>query len=150
MRKKTNRAGQSMFELLVAIFIIALTLTAVVGLVTTSISNTTFSKDKTLAAKYTQEAVEWFREQRDSNWGTFKGKSSLSGSNYCLNTLAWNAGNCSGTQYIAETNLLRQATLITSPTDPNSVEVRIVTSWSDQSGRHESRITTYFTNWRTR
>lgn len=150
MSKKNSKLGQSMFELLVAVFIIALTLTAIVSLVTTSISNTTFSKDKTLAAKYTQEAVEWFREQRDSNWGTFKARSSPSGSNYCLNTLAWNMGSCSGTDFIADTNLVRQATLITSAADPNSIEVRVVTSWSDQSGQHESRVTTFLTNWRTR
>lgn len=144
------KRGQSMFELLIAVFVIAITLTAVVSLVTNSISNTTFSRDRTLASKYTQEAVEWLREQRDADWGAFRNRASAGGSTYCLHNLNWNSGSCSDTQYIVDTNLRRQITLLLSSSDPNTVEARVVTSWVDQSGTHESRITTYFTNWRTR
>lgn len=149
MTKKLKR-GQSMFELLVAVFVIALSLTAIVSLVSTSIGNTTFSRDRSVAAKSTQEAVEWLRAERDSNWGTFRGRGSVNGARYCLPTLGWDngQGTCSP---ISGTNLRREVILIYNPgSDPDTVEARVATIWTDSSGTHESRITTYLTNWRTR
>jgi Tfp pilus assembly protein PilV len=148
--KNTNR-GQSMFELLVAVFVIALTLTALVSLVTSAVGNTTFSRERTQASKFTQAAVEWLRAQRDDDWGAFKGKGNPSGITYCLRDLAWNTGSCSSSQALQDTNLFREATIIyNSASNPDSVEARVVTSWVDSNGTHESRVTTYFTNWRTR
>lgn len=137
--------GQSMFELIVAVFVVGLTLTAIVTLVTNAISNSTFSKERTQAAKYTNEAVEWLREQRDLDWGQFKGRASGSGTTHCLPNLNWGQ-SCT---IIAGTVFTRTAVLILAPSG-ESVEARVVTSWSDQSGQHESRVTTSLTNWRTK
>jgi len=137
-----------MFELLVAVFVIGITLVALVGLTARSIGNTTFSRERTLAAKYTQEVVEWLRAERDKDWGLFRARGSADGASYCMETLAWAAGtDCTP---ISGTNLSRQVFLFYSPANPDSVEARVVTSWSDSAGLHESRVTTYFTNWRTR
>lgn len=142
-----QKSGQSMFELLIAVFVIAITLTAIVGLVTRSIGNTTFSKERTEAGKQTQEAVEWLRAERDNDWGAFAARATINGRNYCLQTLSWNS-SCSA---IPNTNLTREVTLyFDASADPNLVEARVVTRWSDSSGLHESRISTSFTNWRTR
>lgn len=150
MIKKNFQKGQSMFELLIAVFVIGIALTAIVSLVTTSISNTSFSRDRTLAAKYTQEASEWLREQRDLDWGQFTARGSAGGSSYCLQTLTWDQGNCSETEYIADTTMVREVTLVYPASSPDTVEARITTYWQDSSGRHESRISTYFSNWRTK
>jgi len=139
-----------MFELLVAVFVIALSLTAIVSLVTTSIGNTTFSRDRSVAAKSTQEAVEWLRAERDQDWGVFRTRGSANGSPYCLPDLSWNNGQgiCAP---LPGTNLRREVLLIyNAGSDPDTVEARVVTSWVDSAGTHESRITTYLTNWRTR
>ncbi len=118
-----------------------------VGLASRSIGNTTFSREKTQAAKYTQEAVEWLRGQRDVDWGVFRLKGSPSGTNYWLQTLAWSASSSP----ITGTAFTRQAIIIyNAAANPDVVEARVVTSWSDSAGTHESRVTTYFTNWRTR
>lgn len=148
--KKELKSGQSMFELLVAVFVIALSLTAVVSLVTTSIGNTTFSRDRSVAAKSTQEAVEWLRAERDADWGVFRTRGSAGGSRYCLPDLSWHSGQ--GTCSPMSGTALRREVLLfyNAATDPDSVEARVVTSWSDSTGTHESRITTYLTNWRTR
>lgn len=148
--KNKLKNGQSMFELLIAVFVIGIALTAIVSLVTTSISNTSFSRDRTLAAKYTQEASEWLREQRDLNWGQFTSRGSADGSTYCLQTLTWDSGSCSESEYIADTNMVREVTLIYPASSNDTVEARIITYWQDASGRHESRISTYFSNWRTK
>lgn len=141
----SNR-GQSMFELLVAVFVIGITLVALVGLIARSVSDATFSRERTQAAKYTQEAVEWLRVQRDQDWGVFRGRGTPGGADFCLETLAWTAGASCGE--IPGTQFTRRVTLISNPTNPDLVEARVVTSWSDSAGVHESRVTTYFTNWR--
>lgn len=138
--------GQSMFELLIAVFVIAITLVALVSLASRSIGNTTFSRERTQASKLTQEATEWLRKERDADWGAFKARASATGTNYCLATLSWSSG-C-GT--VPGTGLSRWVTLISSPSNPDLVEAQVITSWSDSAGPHESRITTYLTNWRTR
>src|SRR3989304_1422306 len=97
-----SKRGQSMFELLVAVFVIALTLTALVGLVSTSISNTNFSRERTLASKYTQEAVEWLRQERDISWAAFITQAGVR----CLGSLSWSSG-CA----ISGTAFSRQVTL---------------------------------------
>lgn len=147
-----NSKGQSMFELLVAVFVIAISLVAILGLVTGAIGNTTFSKERTQANKFTQEAVEWLRSERDSNWLTFKNKGGADGNKYCLpNLMYWptaTTGTCGA--FIPNTNFTREAILTYSSSDPDIVEARVITSWSDSSGKHDSTVITYFTNWRTR
>lgn len=149
-RNNSNKLGQSMFELLVAVFVIGITLTALVSLVSTSLRNTGFSRERTTAGNYTQEAVEWLRRERDADWGTFTSRASASGTTYCLNALAWGENSC-GSGTIPETPFTREVVLIyNSAADPNRVEARVTTTWTDSQGSHESSVNTYFTNWRTR
>jgi Tfp pilus assembly protein PilW len=51
--------GQSMFELVVAIAISALVIVTIVSLTTISIRNSNFSKNKSLASTYAQQATEY-------------------------------------------------------------------------------------------
>ncbi len=137
-----------MFELLVAVFVVAVTLVALLGLVTGAIGNSTFAGERTQAAKYTQQAVEWLRAQRDADWAVFSGRGSEAGTTYCLNGLDWNTGGCSSAELI-DAKFKREVVLIYDSA-AESVEAQIITSWSDASGLHESKATTNFTNWRTR
>lgn len=79
-----NKFGQSLFELVVAIGIVGLVLVAIVSVATISVRNTTFSKEQSLASRYTQQAMEWLRGQRDTDWDDFKGRGSASGTTLSL------------------------------------------------------------------
>lgn len=144
-----SKSGQSMFELLIAIFVVAITLVAFLGLVTGSIGNSTFSKERSQAGSYTQEAVEWLRSQRDSDWAAFTARASATGTTNCLQTLSWSGSACGSASYISGTRFIREVTLIYNAT-AEQVEARVVTRWTDSSGLHESKATTYLTNWRTK
>ena len=153
---KKFQSGQSLFELVVAVSVVGLTLVAILQLVSTSISNNTFSEDRTRATQYTQEALEWARAERDRDWGEFTAQAGTGvGNTHCIATLPADVNGLSGTEcgaeeFITDTILRRQITLIYDPgIDQNSVDVRVVTSWEDSDGVHESRISTYLTNWRT-
>ena len=142
-----------MFELLMAVFITAITLVAIVNLVSNSVSNSTFSRDRSEAVRYTNEIAEWLRSERDEDWIAFTARGAVgAGRIYCLTSSTWptSSGACNSTSVIPNTKFTRQATLIyDASSDPNTVEAQIVTTWSDSGGTHESRTSIILTNWRT-
>ncbi len=138
--------GQSMFEVVMALFIMALIIVGVVFLSTSSIANSAFSRNKTIAGRYSQEAVEWLRGQRDSDPTLFK--TNAVGS-YCFNssTISWsNTGLCSSAELIS--NLYKREVTFTTSTvsGKNVIEASVVTSWNDSKGTHVAKSTTEFTD----
>jgi Tfp pilus assembly protein PilV len=64
---KMNK-GFTLMEAIVAIFVITTGLVGVLSLVSQTISASTFSKDKLIAAYLAQEGIEIIRNIRDTNW----------------------------------------------------------------------------------
>lgn len=147
MRKNIMEAGQSMFEVVIALFIITMIIVGVVSLTTNSLSNAVFSKNKTLAGKFSQEAIEWLRFQREEDISLFL--TNVTNSNrYCLQTLAWtNAGICSSSELITNTVFRREVVFTTSTVSGKKlIEADVVTYWTDSKGYHESKSVTNFTD----
>ncbi len=143
-----NNSGQSFIELIAALLIVSFVLVALVTLVTKSIANTSFSRNKALATSYTQEGIEWLRGERDKDWATFY---SHTGSPACIVSLSWTAngshsGACGSGDVIAGTSFLRNVTFVR--TDPSTVNATVTVSWGDGNGVHQSVATTTFTNWK--
>ena len=134
-------SGQSMFEVLLALFIITLIVVAVVILSPISISNSLFSKNKTLSSKYTQEAVEWLRSQKESDINLFLTNST---DTYCLDQLNFtNQGLCAELEIIPNSIFTRQMVFTNSG---NIVSVVVTTSWTDSKGIHQVSTSTDFTD----
>lgn len=137
--------GQSLFELVVAIAISALIITAMVSLATNSIKNSNFSKNKAVASTYAQQATEWLRGQRDSDVSLFivRATSGSSPAGYCLPDLTWThfEGNVSQncTSVISGTILKRWVTFVSVGLQNGKTvaEADVVVSWSDSQGLHE-------------
>lgn len=146
-----------MFELMIAVLITSITLVGLIGLVSTSVTNNTISEDRTGASKYTAEASEWIRKQRDDNWTAFSSLASSTGNTYCLDYLpadvsSLTGGHCVTGSYIANTIYIREATFKIDTAvngQPTVIEVIVVTSWNDSQGYHESRLSTYLSNWKS-
>jgi type II secretory pathway pseudopilin PulG len=146
----SRNSGQSLFEVVVALGIAAVILTGVVGLTTSSIRNSTFSRNNSLAARYAQETIEWLRTERDSDWTTFANRSvGGAGQRWCLtaNPISWpgTSGPCGASNVIAGTVFTRELTMTLGT---NSIEASVVVSWTDSQGTHQVRNGTLFTNWR--
>ncbi|MCG2692256.1 hypothetical protein L6272_05525 [Microgenomates group bacterium] len=75
-------AGQSLIEVVVAVGMIALLLTAVLALISLSVKNSRLAKDRTNAVSSAQQGVELMRTYRDFNWSTLLAKAN--GTNYDL------------------------------------------------------------------
>lgn len=153
MRKKRparRLAGQSLFEVIIALGISALVIVTLVALVSAAIRNATFSKNKTEASRYAQEAVEWLRTQRDKDIGEFKEKTVLI--NWCLVTLAWDKANkCSSDDYVGTTRFIREVEFDSSiSSGKTAITANIKVYWEDSSGLHETMVSTNFSDWRER
>jgi Tfp pilus assembly protein PilV len=148
-----TNSGQTLFEIVFAIVVTSIALIAVINLATISIRNTTFSRDKTLASRHTQEAVEWLRGQRDADWNAFASNVSKS-SSWCLAGLSWTSdgthqGTCGGAgDFISGTKFKRSVSFTSVTSDTISFDV--ATSWDDANGTHVVSASNVFTNWKSR
>lgn len=141
-----TKSGTSLFEVLVALVVIGITLIALMSIVTQSISNSTFSRNRTRAAALTTEASEWIRAERDTDWQSFYANASAPpGTEYCLRNLSLSSMPCGQIDGLFQRTVRLSAITVNGA---DAVEVIVVTSWNESDGRHESRITTTLTNWR--
>lgn len=154
-------SGQSLFEVLFSIAIAAMLLTGVVSLATTSVRNSTVSRDTSLANKYVEEAAEWLREERDKGWNSFRGRAATS-SVWCLKALSWSSPSfssaCGSGDFLPATILIRSVTFTCFATNPpsincgdtsvNNIDTKVTVAWTDSAGVHETNMVTRLTNWK--
>lgn len=149
-------AGFTMVEVLVAVAVVAMVMTAVVSGVSFSIKNTRYARDKSLAIHYAQESLEWLRKQRDENgWNVFSGDLDADGAQivYCLPTLpdtyagfvALTNSVCQTTDVVGgNTIYIREMTLIKNAADL-SVEVSV--TWDEGGDTKEVVQRTTLRDW---
>jgi Tfp pilus assembly protein PilV len=140
--------GQSMFEVLVAIFIITLITVGVVVVSTTSVANSTFSRNSTLAGRYAQEAIEWIRDEKSTNITLFKTR--IPQSIFCLDNLAWtNTNVCGAAEYVNGSNSVfkREVRLTSSQISGKTIiQADVKVYWVDSKGTHEVSSSTNFSD----
>jgi type II secretory pathway pseudopilin PulG len=153
IEKISNNKGQSLFEVTVALGVVGLVLLALVAVATVSIRNSTFSKNVTLATRYSQEAIEWLRSEKSSNWLALVSHISSS-SRYCLDRLNWDhpvSSDC-GSRVISGT-FFKRLVYFSNLADSNgdgqddTVTAEVTTYWTDARGYHDARSATIFTSW---
>ena len=120
--------GQSLVEVLAALGIIAIVVSAAAGIIITSLNNVQSSKNKTLSTKYAQEGLEAVRELRNKNYTQFRNYSGI----YCLNSvpavLNLRSSSCT-TPNVA--NFLRVVEVEQDGCAINVAKVTASASWSD-------------------
>ncbi len=151
MKKLKLNSGQSLFEVVLALGVVTIILVALVTLAALSIRNTTFSKNRNSATRYSQETVEWLRGQRDDDWTTFAVRAQTP--TWCLPTLDWDTaliGRCGAGpgDFVLGTIFKREVSF--TIIDATTIEAVIKVYWDDAQGTHETRTSTNFTNWRAR
>lgn len=147
-KNQISSLGQSLFEVILTVAIITLIITGVVSLAVNSLQNAVYSRNKTRSSRYVQEAVEWLRRERDTDFTLFKSRSETPV--WCLNSLSWNnLGTCGADEKISGTPFKRELNFITSlKSGKIIIEASVVVSWEDSRGLHEVKSITYFTDWR--
>jgi Tfp pilus assembly protein PilV len=151
MYKKNNTRGQSLFEVLFAIAVIGILITGIVSLSAKSVRNSDYSQSNALATKFAQEAMEWIRKYRDTNWDDFISHSSASGARWCINSLpnppAWSLGTSCGNNKIIGTPFTRELIMSTDSVNPQIVNVTVEVKWDDSSGTHTVKSISSLSKW---
>lgn len=80
--RRQLQAGQTLLEILLAFSVSILVLSAVIIGITTSLSNTQYTRNQNSANSYAQEGMSVVKQIRGSSWNNFC--SSYVASNYCL------------------------------------------------------------------
>lgn len=157
---KKNISGQSLFEIILSLAISILIITSLVTLAANAVRNSTYSKNKTQATRYSQEATEWLRGQRDASWDNVYTKAGVNPPQvYCLKTLSWADATigtgCTSGQVIPNMIFKRELsferrTVIVGAATKNIIDASVKVYWQDAQGVHEVRSATSFTDWRER
>ncbi len=157
---KKNISGQSLFEIILALAISVLIITSLVTLAANAVRNSTYSKNKTQATRYSQEATEWLRGERDTNWDNLYDKAAVNPPQvYCMKSLSWADATiglgCSSNQVISGTVFKREVsferrTVLVGGLPKNIIDASVRVYWQDAQGVHEVRSATSFTDWRER
>jgi len=140
--KIKSASGQGLIEVLTALAVILLVIIALVRATTISMRSSSFSKAQSQATTYAQEAIEWVRAERNKSWDNITDHTPAD--SLCLNNLSWSGGSCEFTL----ANRFKREISLTSMGGGNQVEVKVIVSWQEAGGTHQSQITTYLTNWR--
>ena len=148
--RRINQEGQSLFEIMLALAVSTLIIVAIVSLASNAIRNTTYSRNKTLATRFSQEATEWLRGERDADFTVFETRALIP--LYCLPSLSWatsSIGSCSSGQEIVNSIFRREVTFATSLVNGKTlIQAGIKVYWTDGQGQHEVRSVTNFSDWR--
>lgn len=81
IKQKGLQAGQTLIEILLAFSVAILVLSAIIIGITTSLSNTQYTRNQNLANSYAKEAIAVARQIKDSSWTNFSSKTQPV---YCL------------------------------------------------------------------
>ncbi|OGM05201.1 hypothetical protein A2125_01715 [Candidatus Woesebacteria bacterium GWB1_43_5] len=150
-----------MFELLVAIGVIALILSSLVSLATLSVRNAGFARNESEAARLGQDASEWLRGERNKDWDDFIAMATTGSvattsqiARLCVKGVSWpqtHLGDCFASDTISNL-FLRTIDFELQDTNGDTyydlANAVITVHWTDGQGYHEIKNSTYYTDWR--
>ena len=125
-------SGQTIIEILIAIGVGALVLTAISTSAVITISNAQYAQKKTEALKYLQQGVEKVRIARDNaeSWEDFKG-------------LTWDDEEM-GQIFTRTTDVEVD---LEDPSNENKRQVTVTVSWDNAKGTHQVSSVTKLSQW---
>lgn len=147
-----NKKGILAIEILIAVAIIAVTLTSVLGLATFSLSVSTLMRETTQANNIAQETMEAVRNIRDGDWNK------VTNGNHGLTNAAgfWDFDGVENVingftrtaliedvQRDANDDIVESGGII----DADTKKITVIVSWQEKGRTHDVKIITYLTNW---
>lgn len=144
MKKDRCASGQTLVEIVVAIGVVVLLVTGLVAGATMTIKSAQYSRAKSSAVRYSQEALEKARALRDSGWEGFMAYGSPTGTTWCLDKSgSWTQGavNC---PVNIDGFYTRSVTYVWQ--DPN-MKVSVATTWTDGVKTYRVDLGTILTQW---
>jgi type II secretory pathway pseudopilin PulG len=155
-RLKRFQSGQSLFEVILALAITALMLTAIVTLTSRGVATSTNSKLKTQANRYVHNAMGFIRSEKErlvaiGGWTLFVNTIVPSPPDdvWCMTDLAFNYnGECTADMYVLDqdnTRIFKRTMKATI--DQNTIKIEVWVRWKDEKGDHETYSISNISNW---
>lgn len=144
MNLSNKKSGQSLVEVVVAVGVMALLLTAVLSLISLSVKNSRLAKDRTKAANLAQEGIELMRTYRDLSWTGLLEKAGL---NYDLAenwTVETDWTGCSQENNVDDF-FKRCVDIQTEGSE--QVSIQVIVSWQEGSQIYQTVQTTNLSLW---
>src|SRR5689334_7621435 len=130
-----RQAGQSFFEVVVAMAMVSIVLISLVSLTSVAVRTSVFARNQTEALGLTEQLSEWLNGEKTANWTTFKSHSTAG--TVCFSSLNWlTPGACQANNKVSGTIFTRSATF--TDNGNNSVTVDIQITWTDAQGTHNA------------
>lgn len=157
-KNKLNKKGIILLEAIIALAVIVVVMTALVTALVSSLNNSSFSDQQTVATAYAQEGIDIARNQKNADFATFQtlegpyplgqDDTVIPGSSAYLD---FKPGDDRYTRYIYVNNSGMDENGVRFCTQTNSIFVSSTVSWSDSkcsgsSRCHEVNLTSCFVN----
>jgi type II secretory pathway pseudopilin PulG len=146
-RERRYEQGQTLLEIVVAVGVIALVLTALVTAVTASLRFSQSGRFRSQAVKYAQEGIELTRKLRDTRpWTEFTTYSGAGTATWCLSESGeWTTSDGSGCPLTPTSNFWRTITLTLNG---SVMDVVSSVSWGERTQSSTVTLRTYLSDWR--
>ncbi len=147
--KMKKKSGMMMIEVMLALAVVVLVLTALTAAATVALRNSKYAQNVVLANHYTQQGLEITRQKRDEavDWNSFIG--SYVGYKRLDSDLNWsdcpNPPACPNYSASPNLGIFYRCLHITDTTD--SVTVEIFVSWKESGKDHQARAATILSKW---
>jgi len=143
--------GQSILEVILALAILAVIITGIVSLTSTSVNTSTYSKNVSQANRYADEVIEYIRKEKEfSGWSDFTSDIITAyGGIWCMSDLTLTINEAcdplDSNHFISGT--IFQRTLTATSVNSNSINIDVQVSWTDDKGTHTTKSSTTVSNW---
>jgi len=164
---KLNR-GSSLVEVIIAAGVVVMALSVMVAAVSASIANNRLSKERAVATRLAQEALEWVRIEKNLNgWPTFDAYL-LDTRKYCLNSGITNptnpshlpvsnvgiGGNCGNADDVTASKVTYNRNMTLTKTDKDGaipgneyIEVKVRVDWIYSNRTEYVEISSGYGRW---
>lgn len=135
-------SGQSMLEVVAAVTVAGMLVMGLVAGLTWALKVSRDARARSRANKFSQEALELVRRERDSNWTAFYARRGLS---YCMDasgSQTLKSGTCPTN---LDGNTYSRTLDYSWLTAPDRMQVIVSVTWGTQAS---SKLVTEFTKWR--
>jgi type II secretory pathway pseudopilin PulG len=142
-RCKPAERGSTLIEILVVTFILGISVTAMVSLITMSMARNRLAKERAVATRLAQEGIEWVRAERDRLG--FSGLDVLQGGEtYCLDSLTKPIEDvtveCGPTAFVPNVDPDYVREMMVSTADGTSVVFEVVVTWQGSQGENMVKL----------
>lgn len=138
-----GKKGQTLLEVVAAIALVTIVVTALVGLAVAAVRSANISKNRAQATSYAQEGLEALRSIRDRSFDELKNCCTTATCQLVPPGAQWTCINGPG-----ETSSIFTRSFTKTEVESGKLRVVMIVAWTDNAGDHNVTLVSWLTDWR--